>query len=71
MTIILSAYIKDDSAAKLNVGSSTLECTLILHTALGKDDFIAVSGNYRTSFRNLVPASFSPFRITNAGSECL
>jgi len=53
MTIILSAYIDNDSAAKLNLGSSTLECTLILHTVLGKDDFIAVSGNYQyTCFAN-------------------
>ncbi|KAF8558670.1 DNase I-like protein [Imleria badia] len=52
-TILLSAYVNNDSAASLNQGPSTLESTLILHTALGKDDFIAVSGNYQyTCFAN-------------------
>ncbi|KAI9567754.1 DNase I-like protein [Boletus coccyginus] len=52
-SILLSAYVDNDSAAKLNLGSSMLECTLILHTALGKDHFIAVSGNYQyTCFAN-------------------
>ncbi|KAF8128623.1 DNase I-like protein [Boletus edulis] len=53
MTILLSAYVDNDSAAKLNVGLAMFECTLILHTALGKDDFISVSGCYQyTCFAN-------------------
>ncbi|KAG9308328.1 DNase I-like protein [Chiua virens] len=52
-TIVLSAYVDDDSAAKLNLGSPKLDSTLIVHTALGKDDFVAVSGNYQyTCFAN-------------------
>ena len=74
-TILLSAYIDNDSAAKLNNGSSTLESTLILHTAHGKDDFIAVSGNYRMFFYKVFQTSFAPFRITNwqeaSAYECL
>ncbi|KAH0831235.1 DNase I-like protein [Lanmaoa asiatica] len=51
--ILLSAYVDNDSAAKLNLGSSIIECTLIIHTALGKDDFLAVSGSYQyTCFAN-------------------
>ncbi|KAF8421756.1 hypothetical protein L210DRAFT_3510144, partial [Boletus edulis BED1] len=47
------AYVDNDSAAKLNVGLAMFECTLILHTALGKDDFISVSGCYQyTCFAN-------------------
>ncbi|KAF8119317.1 RhoGAP domain-containing protein [Boletus edulis] len=53
MTILLSAYVDNDSAAKLNVGLAMFKCTLILHTALGKDDFISVSGCYQyTCFVN-------------------
>ncbi|KAF9224893.1 DNase I-like protein [Gyrodon lividus] len=52
-TITLLAYVDNESAAKLNLGPPRLECTLILHTALGKDHFIAVSGNYQyTCFAN-------------------
>ncbi|KIJ16415.1 hypothetical protein PAXINDRAFT_132353 [Paxillus involutus ATCC 200175] len=52
-TITLLTHIDNGSAAKLNLGPSRLECTLILHTALGKDHFIAVSGDYQyTCFGN-------------------
>ncbi|KAF8843428.1 DNase I-like protein [Paxillus ammoniavirescens] len=52
-TITLLAHIDNGSAAKLNLGPSRLEFTLILHTALGKDHFIAVSGDYQyTCFAN-------------------
>lgn len=60
MTILLSAYVDKGSAAELNLGSPTLECTLILHTALGKDYFLPVSGHYRTSSHNVFP-SILPF----------
>lgn len=67
MTIILSAYVDNNSAGKLNLAPPKLEFTLILHTALGKDDFITISGNYRTSFHNTVfSTSFSPL-----GSEMI
>ncbi|KIK80565.1 hypothetical protein PAXRUDRAFT_765418 [Paxillus rubicundulus Ve08.2h10] len=52
-TVTLLAHVDNESAAKLNLGPSRLECTLILHTALGKDHFIVVSGNYQyTCFAN-------------------
>ncbi|KAF9238067.1 DNase I-like protein [Melanogaster broomeanus] len=52
-TVTVLTYVDNESAAKLNLGPSRLECTLILHTALGKDHFIAVSGDYQyTCFAN-------------------
>ncbi|KAI6145171.1 DNase I-like protein [Pisolithus tinctorius] len=47
------AYVDDAAASKLNLRPPKLECTLILHTALGKDHFISVSGYYQyTCFVN-------------------
>jgi phosphatidylinositol-bisphosphatase len=37
-------------AASLNLGPRDLSATLILHTVLGKDHFIAISGEYRTPY---------------------
>lgn len=46
-------YVDDAAASKLNLRPPKLECTLILHTALGKDHFISVSGDYQyTCFVN-------------------
>ncbi|KIJ64696.1 hypothetical protein HYDPIDRAFT_39912 [Hydnomerulius pinastri MD-312] len=52
-TIAVLAYVDNESAEKLNLNPTRLEYTLILHTALGKDHFIAVSGDYQyTCFAN-------------------
>lgn len=34
------------NAQDLNIHRETLECTLILHTLLGKDHFLVVTGQY-------------------------
>lgn len=44
--IELSVTVDDRAATQLNVGDARLEATLILHTALGKDGFITVCGEY-------------------------
>lgn len=44
--IVVSSFVDNASAANLNVGPSHLEHTLILHTALGKDHFISITGDY-------------------------
>ncbi|OCH94661.1 DNase I-like protein [Obba rivulosa] len=50
-SVTISAFVDNTTAAQLNVGPSRLEDTLILHTALGKDHFILVTGEYqRTCF---------------------
>lgn len=50
---MVSSFVDNASAANLNVGPSHLEHTLILHTALGKDHFISITGDYeRTCFAN-------------------
>ncbi|KAM5546090.1 hypothetical protein V8D89_000216 [Ganoderma adspersum] len=49
--IAISAHIDGATASQLNLGNTHLEDTLVLHTALGRDHFIAVSGDYdRTCF---------------------
>ncbi|KAI6041460.1 DNase I-like protein [Pisolithus marmoratus] len=51
--ITIVAYVDDVTASKLNLRPPRLGCTLILHTALGKDHFISVSGHYQyTCFAN-------------------
>ncbi|KAJ7206536.1 DNase I-like protein [Mycena pura] len=51
--ITLTACIGNDSAARLNVDHKELNCTLILHTVMGKDHFIAVTAEYvPTCFAN-------------------
>ncbi|KAG7095842.1 hypothetical protein E1B28_006537 [Marasmius oreades] len=51
--IALTVFVDDRTASKLNLGSKNLDCTLILHTLLGKDHFITVSGKYQyTCFAN-------------------
>ncbi|KAG6337006.1 hypothetical protein ID866_2066 [Astraeus odoratus] len=52
-TINAIAYVDDDIASELNLLPPQLETTLILHTALGKDHFISVNGDYQyTCFAN-------------------
>ena len=46
--ISITAYVDDALASQLNVGQTRLEDTLVLHTALGRDHFVAVSGEYGT-----------------------
>jgi phosphatidylinositol-bisphosphatase len=46
--ITLTAQVDNAAASRLNVGPAALECTLILHTVMGKDHFVAVSGEYST-----------------------
>jgi len=48
VNITILAYIDDDAASELNLRPPRLECTLILHIALGQDYFIVVNGDYRT-----------------------
>ncbi|KAJ3502590.1 hypothetical protein NLJ89_g8815 [Agrocybe chaxingu] len=51
--IILRAYVDDATASILNLRPKDLSGTLILHTVLGKDHFISVSGEYQyTCFAN-------------------
>ncbi|KAJ6625186.1 DNase I-like protein [Mycena sp. CBHHK59/15] len=51
--ITLTAYIDNDSASRLNIDCKELDCTLILHTVMGKDHFIAVTAEYvPTCFAN-------------------
>lgn len=44
--IAISAHIEGATASQLNLGNTHLEDTLVLHTALGREHFIAVSGDY-------------------------
>jgi phosphatidylinositol-bisphosphatase len=41
------AHVDNNSASKLNLVSRHIQYTLILHTALGQDYFITVTGDYR------------------------
>ena len=50
MEISLVAYVDNAIASILNLRPKDLSGTLILHTILGKDHFISVSGEYRQSF---------------------
>ena len=43
---VLTAHIDNDLASQLNLGHTRLEDTLVLHTAHGRDHFIAISGEY-------------------------
>lgn len=51
--INFTAYINNSTASVLNLTSKNLEAILILHTVLGQDSFITVSGEYRQSCRLL------------------
>ncbi|GLB39715.1 putative inositol polyphosphate phosphatase, catalytic domain homologues [Lyophyllum shimeji] len=44
--ITLTAYVDNEHAAQLNLGPKDLAATLIMHTVMGKDHFITVSGEY-------------------------
>ena len=47
--VTITAYVDDTLASQLNIGQVHLEDTLVLHTALGRDHFVAVSGDYGTT----------------------
>lgn len=49
--ITLTAFIDSTIASRTNLGPRNLDCTLIMHTIMGKDYFIAVSANYRKILR--------------------
>lgn len=46
--VSLTVFIDDSVAAQMNMGSTRLEETLVIHTALGRDHFVAISGEYGT-----------------------
>ncbi|KAF7329209.1 DNase I-like protein [Mycena kentingensis (nom. inval.)] len=46
LQITLTPNITNDAAMRLNVDHKDLTCTLILHTVMGKDHFVAVSAEY-------------------------
>ncbi|KAJ7243583.1 Endonuclease/exonuclease/phosphatase [Mycena haematopus] len=53
--ITLTSCIDNDSASRLNIDHKVLECTLIVHTVMGKDHFIAVNAEYvPTCFANRI-----------------
>lgn len=52
-TITVTVFVDNSSASRLNLLPPRLDFTLILHTALGKDHFISVTGEYQyTCFAN-------------------
>ncbi|KAJ7111389.1 Endonuclease/exonuclease/phosphatase [Mycena epipterygia] len=73
--ITLTAYIDNDSASRLNIDHKDLDCTLILHTVMGKDHFIAVTAEYvPTCFANKLSRLTQfpgPIRALKSSSELL
>ncbi|KAJ7143655.1 DNase I-like protein [Mycena filopes] len=76
--ITLTASVDNDSAARLNIAAvdhTALDCTLILHTVMGKDHFIAVTGQYvPTCFANTLTRLTrlpGPIRSLKSASELL
>ncbi|KIK38519.1 hypothetical protein CY34DRAFT_809249 [Suillus luteus UH-Slu-Lm8-n1] len=52
-TTTVTVFVDNSSASRLNIALPRLDFTLILHTALGKDHFISVTGEYQyTCFAN-------------------
>ncbi|KAG2754311.1 DNase I-like protein [Suillus brevipes Sb2] len=52
-TTTVTVFVDNPSASRLNLAPPRLDFTLILHTALGKDYFISVTGEYQyTCFAN-------------------
>ncbi|KAJ4479376.1 DNase I-like protein [Lentinula aciculospora] len=51
--ITLTAYVDNMIASRLNLGPRDLNCTLIIHTLMGKDHFVAINAKYQyTCFAN-------------------
>lgn len=53
MEIAFTVFIDNSTAAKLNLADKVVKSTVILHSILGKDHFITITGEYRTSFAHL------------------
>ncbi|KAG2040787.1 Endonuclease/exonuclease/phosphatase [Suillus americanus] len=52
-TTTVTVFVDNSSASRLNLAPPRLDFTLILHTVLGKDHFISVTGEYQyTCFAN-------------------
>ena len=51
--ISFTIFIDNSAAAKLNLAEKIVKSTVILHTMLGKDHFISITGEYRTFFTHL------------------
>ncbi|KAJ8488584.1 hypothetical protein ONZ51_g3464 [Trametes cubensis] len=73
--LTLSVLVDDSIASQLNVGITHLEETLVLHTALGRDHFVAVTGDYeRTCFATSISWLVrlpGPVRELNSPSDIL
>ncbi|KAG2134783.1 DNase I-like protein [Suillus clintonianus] len=53
LTTTVTVFVDNSSGSRLNLAPPRLDFTLILHTALGKDHFISVAGEYQyTCFAN-------------------
>lgn len=48
--VILSAHVGTQEAAALNLQNGDMEALLILHTSLGKDQFITIDGTWGQSY---------------------
>lgn len=51
--LTFSVSVDSRVAGQLNVGDPRLEATLVLHTALGKDNFVVVTGEYGELSRSI------------------
>lgn len=51
--INFTIFIDNSAAAELNLAEKTVKSTVILHSILGKDHFISITGEFRTSFTYL------------------
>lgn len=59
--ILFIAEVHDACARQLNLENASLEVTLILHTALGKDHFLTVTGHYGVCQARSVKPAFSQY----------
>ncbi|KAJ3779009.1 DNase I-like protein [Lentinula raphanica] len=54
--ILLTAFVNNKTASRLNLGPRDLNCTLVIHTLMGKDHFIEIQAKYQyTCFANKLP----------------
>lgn len=51
--ITFTVFVDKSTAPKLNREEKVVKSTVILHSLLGKDQFISITGEYRTSFFHL------------------
>lgn len=64
--VSLTVFIDDDVAAQMNMGSTRLEETLVIHTALGRDHFVAIGGEYGTTNSASISHEARPDRRTQS-----